>query len=310
MKAIIIGGPTASGKSALAFALAKVVKGVIINADSQQLYRDFPLLTSCPDQDQLEQIPHKLYGCLDPLSNLSVAQWREWANEECQRAWRNGSIPIITGGSGLYLKVFLQGLSPIPPVSEMIRKEGRLLLDKMGNEGFYRLLTREDPLIASLLHPHNSQRLARAWEVMRATGRSLAEWQKDPCLDAFSGEKCVITVMPPRNSLYHSCDERFDHMIKRGAIEEVRHYVKDRGVDQDYSMIHILGFSQILDYLRGRLPIDQAKMQAQAATRHYAKRQVTWFKNQIISNKTISEKYSERIFDEILSFIKIFLLTC
>lgn len=285
MRIIVIYGPTASGKSALALQMAAENSGVIINADSMQIYDALPVLTARPSQEDLTQAPHLLYGTLDPAERCSAARWRALAIAEIGRALDSGRIPIVVGGTGFYLKALLEGLSPIPEVPPEIREKATALQAECGNPGFHAELSKRDPAMAARLHPNDTQRLIRAWEVLEATGQSLAEWQALPAEGPpaeWQFEKHFVN--PDRAALYERCDQRFETMLSRGALDEVAALGKaiDVGeVPEDAAITHALGFSALRACLRGECTLEDAAARAKQETRNYAKRQVSWLNNQI-----------------------------
>ncbi|OIR06264.1 tRNA dimethylallyltransferase [mine drainage metagenome] len=302
-KAIIVAGPTASGKSALALALAQAVNGVVINADSMQVYAGLRVLTARPSPADEALAPHRLYGVLAPSDLCSVGRWRALALAEMEAAWAAGRLPVVVGGTGLYLRALTQGLSPIPEIPETVRAETRALLERLGNQAFHARLAGRDPVMAARLHPGNSQRLARAWEVLEATGRSLADWQDQPAPDRLEAATATVLLAPPREALYQSCDRRFLAMLEQGALDEVAALMALR-LDPALPVMKALGVPELAAHLAGRLGLEQAMAQAQQATRHYAKRQSTWFRHQLAADFVLNAQYSEMFFDEIFSNIR------
>ena len=308
-KVIVIAGPTASGKSALAFRLARDLKGYIVNADAMQIYADLPILSAQPSKKDMEAIPHFLYGFL-PLDQACSAM--NWAEQARNLIKAQEGIPILTGGTGLYLRALLDGLSPIPDIPLAIKEEGQALLLKEKAQGLSERLKKIDPLMAEKLHPNDSHRLLRAWCVIMATGRSLAEWQKVPPLPSLF-EPLYFILMPKREWLYDSCNQRLLQMIEAGALEEVSAALTNYGVDRDLSTpgFKTLGFRELVAYLQEKMTLEEAIAAAQQFTRNYAKRQVTWFTHQIkqgnkISNYYDNMKLSEEKIEEIFSKIKEF----
>src|ERR1700704_1185808 len=216
---VIIAGPTASGKSALALELAGAVGGIIINARSQQIYRDLKILSARPDTATMHRAPHRLYGFLDAAERGSVGLWRERALAEIAAARAEGRLPFLVGGTGLYLRALQRGLAPVPAIPAAIRAEAAALYDTLGGAGFRGRLAPRDPEAASRLPAGDRQRLLRAWEVISATGRPLGDWQRrgpGPGPLRFA----TLLIMPPRDRLYAACDRRFAEMIAAGALDE------------------------------------------------------------------------------------------
>ena len=307
-KLLVVAGPTASGKSALAASLAESFDGVVINADSMQIYQGVPILTAQPSAEEQARLPHRLYGVLPPEQSCSAGLWRQMAEEACKAAWAAGKLPLLVGGTGLYLRSLIEGLSPIPDIPEEVRAESRALFARLGNQAFHRLLAEHDAEMAARLDASNSQRLIRAWEVLQATGRSLAEWQAEPRGGQIEADSLILTVTPPREALYRACDRRLEAMVRSGALDEVAALI-ERNLDPALPAMKALGVAEFAAHLRGETSLDTALAAAQQATRNYAKRQLTWFRHQIIAQMTVNEQFSERVTDKIFSFIRQFLLT-
>jgi tRNA dimethylallyltransferase len=306
---LIVAGPTASGKSALTLAVAEAFNGVVINADSMQVYTELRILTARPDPKDEARVPHRLYGVLPVTEVCSAARWREMAIAEILDAHRAGYLPIVCGGTGLYLRVLMQGLSPIPDVPEDIRRDVRTRQERDGPTAQYDRLAECDPVTATRLAPGDRQRVARALEVFAATGRPLSEWLALPPQGPPPGMRFQILLLkPPRETLYAACDARLLAMVRAGALEEVE-ALRQEGVDPLLPAMRALGMPAFLQHQAGELGLEEAIDIAQLATRRYAKRQMTWFRNQIISNFVINAQYSEKNQQEIFSFIRQNLLT-
>jgi tRNA dimethylallyltransferase len=274
----IIAGPTASGKSALALQMAQEKNGVIINADSMQIYNALPILTAQPSADDRQSAPHRLYGTLQPDQPCSAAQWRSLAIAEIETALANNQTPIVTGGTGLYIGALIYGLSPMPDVPPEIRAEAMRLQSERGNPGFHAELEKIDPAMAGRLHPNDTQRLIRAWEVMTATGQSLNDWQAEPREAPPEGWSFHVTlVLPDREILYSRCNTRFDHMLQNGALDEVAAF----DCTGTYAVENALGYRALKAHTEGRMSLEDAVTTAKTETRQYAKRQVTWFRHQL-----------------------------
>ncbi len=306
--ALIIAGPTASGKSGLALSAAQEFGGWIINADSMQVYDGMRVLTARPSTDDESTCPHRLYGVLPPSEVCSVARWRDMAAVEVQNAWDAGALPIVVGGTGLYLRALTEGLSPIPAIPAEIREDARTSLATMGNIAFHDMLRKRDPVMAERLDPGNSQRLSRAWEVIEATGRSLADWQNDPGEGAVHAQWLTLVLDPPRDHLNTSCDGRFRHMVQNGALDEAQ-AMRDLNLSIDCPATKALGLNNLIAYLNGHQSLEAAIQRGSQSTRAYAKRQGTWFRHQIKHAHMIKAQFSESISAEIFSIIRQFLLT-
>ncbi len=281
----IICGPTASGKSARGLDLAQEKNGVIINADSLQIYNRLPILTAQPSNEDKEIAPHRLYNLLEPNLQMTAGAWRQLALTEIDFAIENNQTPIIVGGTGFYLKSLIEGLSPIPEIPASVRINAEDLMDELGIDGFHEMMKEKDPVMAARLHPNDRQRNLRAYEVLVHTGESLSEWQKVPKVEPDPRLVFDIEVIiPEREVLYAQCDERFKQMVKIGAIEEVTKLDDDimaGRVNIDAPITHALGFEALQQHVRGEADLETAIFMAQSETRHYAKRQTTWFRNQI-----------------------------
>ena len=306
---VLVAGPTASGKSALALALAEAFEGVIINADSMKVYRELRVLTARPDQAALGRAPHRLYGVLPAAPPCSAGRWREMALDEIAAARRGGQTPILVGGTGLYFRALSHGLAPVPEIRPEVRNAAARLLDRLGGARFHALLAERDPAMAAKLGPGDRQRLSRAWEVLEATGVSLAEWQslerQGPALE---GPVVTLLLEPPRERLYARCDARFAAMVEGGAVDEVR-ALAGLGLDPELPVMKALGVRELKSYLEGALTLAQATAAGQQATRRYAKRQTTWFRHQMPDARRVGAQDSESLRDEIFPFICEFLLT-
>ena len=309
---VIVAGPTASGKSALALAVAEALGGTIINADSMQVYRDLAVLTARPGAAELARAPHRLYGVIDAAEACSAGRWRDLALAEIVAAREAGRVPILAGGTGLYLRALLEGLAAVPPVPAALRAEARALHARLGGEAFRQALAARDPEAAQRLAAGDTQRLIRAYEVVTATGRPLADWRR--AQRPASGPPAVaVLLLPPRAELYAACDARFLRMMERGALAEVE-AVLARGLDPALPAMRAVGVAELAALLAGRLSREAAVAAAQQATRRYAKRQYTWFRHQLpehgaLQKLTLDEQFSESLLDKILPFIRRALLT-
>lgn len=281
----IIAGPTASGKSARALELAAQKNGVIINADSMQVFDALPILTAQPPKEDKEKAPHVLYAHLHPNDSCSAGRWREMAETIIEKTLAAGQTPIVCGGSGLYIKALIEGLSPIPETPPEIRESIVALHEELGTPAFFEELNRRDPLTAARLDPGNKARLIRAMEVLEATGKPLAEWQGEDKLAPPAHWRFEIeTIMPDREELYRRCNERFLQMLENGALHEVENLSEeiDKGeIFENAPVTKALGFTELRAYIKGKMSKEDAIERAQTETRHYAKRQVTWFRHQL-----------------------------
>ena len=280
-KAVLIAGPTASGKSALALELAQRTGGMVINTDSMQVYRDLRVLTARPTPEDEAHASHRLYGHVDASINFSAGAWVADAARVLAEARAQNRLPIFAGGSGLYFKALTRGLSAVPPIPPDVRESVRARLGRDGVEALHAELARRDGISAERLKPRDRTRVARALEVVEATGRSLTDWHREglpPVLPP--GEFTALFLSPEREALYARIDARFDAMMKAGALEEVERLAA-RNLDPLLPAMKAHGVPALIRYLAGELTLEEAAAIGRADTRHYAKRQFTWFRHQL-----------------------------
>ena len=274
-RVVLIAGPTASGKSALAIAMARGENGLVINADSMQVYSELRLLTARPSADEEAQAPHRLYGHVSGASAYSVAKWQREAMAEIEAAHEAGKLPIMVGGTGLYFMSLLKGLSKVPEISPEIREHWRNFAGDLHAE-----LAVRDAVSAAKLHPSDRQRLIRALEVVDSTGRSLSHWQKvaekDAPLRDYAVQKLFKSVQ--RDELYARADRRFDQMMEQGALNEVRNLPV---LEAAAPLMKAIGVPELQAHLRGEISLELARQKAKTATRQYIKRQLTWWRGQM-----------------------------
>ena len=300
---IMIAGPTASGKSKLAIEMAIRFNGVIINADSMQLYKDLSVITARPSDADMALAPHRLYGVLDGNIRASVAMWLEMADIEMNEAWKAGKTPIIIGGTGMYLNAGLSGLASIPEVPLAIHDASVALHKDIGGTAYRQALAEFDPETAQRLFDGDTQRLVRAMGVFKATGRPISAWQTDPHKGAFKGNVTTVKLLSDRDLLYQRINDRFDMMIEAGTFDEVKRLI-GRNLDPGLPIMKALGVRQISAYLRGDMGKADAIHQAKQDSRHYAKRQMTWLRNNFNAEFELNKKYSESFFEEIFANLR------
>lgn len=277
--AVLIAGPTASGKSAAALALAQHIGGAVINADSMQVYREAPVLTAQPDAQARARVPHLLYGHVSAQEAYSVGRYADDARQALEEAGALKKIPIFTGGTGLYFAALTDGLSDIPPVPPQIRAEARALLVRIGVEALHARLAARDPETAAQLRPSDPQRTLRAYEVFEATGRPLAHWQRDTGEPLLKGLRLARFVLnPPRPLLRTRIGERFKAMVEQGGLEEA---LALADLDPALPAAKLLGLRPLIAHARDELDREAAILLAVTATRQFAKRQMTWFRNRM-----------------------------
>jgi tRNA dimethylallyltransferase len=272
----LIAGPTASGKSALALALAERAGGRVINADSAQVYRDLRIVSARPNPEEEARAPHRLYGYRDGADPCSAADWAADAKLAIAEAQGGGQLPILVGGTGLYLRTLLDGIAPVPPIDPAIRVEVRALPVAAA----YRALMTEDAAAAARLQPADTTRVARALEVVRSSGRPLGAWQAEKV--GGIGDQVALRpliLLPPRDWLGERCDARFEAMLGESGLEEVRRLL-ERRLDPALPVMRAIGVPEISGLLEGRLSREEALTAGRIATRQYAKRQYTWFSRQ------------------------------
>jgi tRNA dimethylallyltransferase len=292
-KAVLIAGPTASGKSALALALAQTTGGVIINTDSMQVYRDLRILTARPTLEDEARVPHRLYGHVDAAINFSAGAWVADAAKILAQAGAQGQLPVFVGGSGLYFKALIRGLSAVPPIPPAVREEVRARLERDGVEALHAELAERDPVSAERLQPRDRSRIARALEVVEATGRSLLDWHREglpPLLP--QGAFHALFLEPARDALYARIDARFDAMLRSGALDEAA-ALAARKLDPLLPAMKAHGAPALIRHLKGEIALEQAAEIGRADTRHYAKRQFTWFRHQLPEFEWVSPEVAE-----------------
>ena len=300
---ILIAGPTASGKSALALAIAEHVGGVIINADSMQVYRELSILTARPQSDEEARVPHMLYGFVPAAEAYSTGRFIADVTDAIAKAREAGRRPVIVGGTGLYFKALLEGLSPIPRIDSEIREHWRAEAERRGAAELHRELMARDAQMAERLAPADTQRIVRALEVLEQTGRSLADWQKVrgvPVVHEAEAVRFLVTL--DRAELHARADARFDRMIAVGAVEEVR-ALAALGLDPDMPAMRAIGVRPLLSVVKGESALGAAAEAAKAETRQYIKRQETWHRRYMISWRRVTKQYMESQTRDIFAFI-------
>ncbi|MGO7089214.1 tRNA (adenosine(37)-N6)-dimethylallyltransferase MiaA [Rhizobium leguminosarum] len=281
VNAILITGPTASGKSALAVELAKRHDGVVVNADSMQVYDTLRVLTARPSEEEMQGVPHHLYGHVPAGAAYSTGGWLRDVSALLPTLRAAGRLPVFVGGTGLYFKALTGGLSDMPEIPEALRKALRSRLLEEGPDGLYAELAVADPAMAASLNRQDGQRIVRALEVMKATGRSIADFQGQSgpvIIDAAQARK--IVVLPDRAVLHQRINGRFEKMLQQGAEDEVRALLA-LDLPAEAPVMKAIGVSQITAMVRGEMTRDEVLEKGAAVTRQYAKRQMTWFRNQM-----------------------------
>ena len=297
---LLIHGPTASGKSALALRVAQAVDGEIVNADALQLYSDLTALSARPTPEETAGVPHHLFGVADGADGWSVGRWARAAGPVIDEIMARGRTAVVVGGTGLYFKALTDGLADIPPTPAAVRVGVGKTFDTLGEARFRELLASVDPVAEARIAPGDRMRLSRAMEVLEATGKPLTAWQAKtaPALPADAWRAVVIE--PERDLLYARCDARFEVMLERGALDEVRALIA-RGLDPDLPVMKAVGVRELAAHLRGEISLVEAAELARRETRRYAKRQLTWLRNQTPDWPRITETDAEAAWGQFLA---------
>ena len=291
---MIVAGPTASGKSALAVAVARALGGVVINADSMQAYRDLRILTARPTPEEEMLCPHALYGLRDAGEPGSVAWWRDAAVAAMRAAWAEGRLPILCGGTGLYFAALTDGLTDIPDPGAAARVAARGLLAEIGPAALHARLAARDSCTAALLRPTDSQRLARAWEVLEGTGRGLAAWREGARLAPAPARFAAVLLAPEREGLRAAIEGRFAGMLRQGAVTEVAALLA-RDLPPGLPAMRAHGVPELVAYLRGEVGLAEAAARAIRAQQRYSKRQATWFAHHRLAQDDRTDIITTRI---------------
>ncbi|MFV9886419.1 MAG: tRNA (adenosine(37)-N6)-dimethylallyltransferase MiaA [Rickettsiales endosymbiont of Dermacentor nuttalli] len=298
-KILIIAGPTASGKSRLALYLAQKYNGIIINADALQLYKYIPIISAQPSEEDLLSAEHRLYSILEPDKLHSVGSFLKLAINEINNSFDQNKLPIIVGGTGLYIRSLIYGLAEIPEISQNIREEVRNQYNIIGAELFYDYLVKLDPKVMGIIRNTDKQRMMRALEVVKQTDKSIIDWQKHEAVSYYDKKQFTqIILMPERNYLYNNCNIRFSHMIKKGALIEIKNLV-EKNIKID-AIKKAIGVMEIIQYMESIIELSELIALGQQRTRNYAKRQITWFRHQLPEAIYIS--YSN--YDELINVIR------
>lgn len=311
-RAVIVAGPTASGKSLLALHLAERLGGAVINADAMQCYRELRVLTARPTPEDERRAPHRLYGVLPGAQPGNARWWRERALDEMAAAHAAGLVPILCGGTGLYLEALVRGVASIPEPGQAAREEARSLLAQEGAAAVHARLAAADPTTAASLRPGDGQRVARAWEVWRGTGRGLAAWQADGGGSPAPWSFRLVLLDPPRPDLREAIVARFARMLAEGALDEVRGLLA-QDLDPALPLMRAHGVPELAAYLRCEIALDEAARRAILATGQYTKRQATWFRHRspvtdhnaytIVARYRATEQLPERVWADLAHFV-------
>ena len=299
-QAILIAGPTASGKSALAMRVAERRGGIVINADSMAVYRDLEILTGRPDDADLARVTHRLYGHRDAAAPYSVGIWLGEVEAEIRRAWAEGAVPVVVGGTGLFFKALTQGLSDIPVVPEAVRRQVRAEAEGVSPETLHERLRALDPLTAAGLRPTDRQRILRALEIFAATGRPLATFQASRSAPVLADGRWIgVALSAEREGLRRAIGARFDRMMGRGALAEVER-LADRGLDPALPVMRALGVPPLMAHRAGTLSLAEAVARSKAETMAYAKRQDTFARHQLTGFASVTPEEAEAKLEKML----------
>ncbi len=305
---ILIGGPTASGKSKIAIEVAqklsKTVSVDIINADSIQVYDELKILSSQPSDFQKNLFSHKLYGFYSSKESCSVWIWKEYAEKSIKSSWENGRLPILVGGTGLYLKSLVEGLIEIPRIKEQVKLEAKTITQKYGLKKLYEDLIEKDPSAGANLNYNDNYRVTRAWEVLASTGKSINYWQTFRDNLSIKAKWHGFSILPERAILYENINQRFLNMIDSGVIDEVKEFM-NKNQDVSLPCAKAVGFRQLCDFINKVHTLEESIELAQQTTRRLAKRQYTWFRNQMSGFAILDDEIDSNI-NKIFNIIKRF----
>ena len=290
----MIAGPTTSGKTQFAIDLAKKYKGIIINGDSQQIYKGLSVLSSQPNKIDLKKVPHKLFNFLKFYKNFSVEKWFLLTKKEIIKTIKKNKTPIIVGGTGMYLKALINGLDIFPKVPLSIRKKGINLMSSLGPKKFYNNLKKENPTCIYNINPNDKQRLIRSWEIFKVTRNSIYELRKKNKKKMINGYLFLkILIFPSKKKIYSNCEKRWNNMLNLGAINEVKKIMIEEKVSKKRNFLKTIGFKELKNYLEKKSNLEEASQKSIKSTKNYAKRQYTWFKHQFSANIVFKTEYSK-----------------
>jgi len=288
---LIIAGPTASGKSALAIAAAQALNGVVLNCDSMQIYKDIPIIAATPNTQEKAQVEHRLFELYDVNKRGNVVEWLDLCVAEIRKLWAEGRLPVVVGGTGMYIDALINGITPIPEVEPAVRAN---LRERLQSEGLIRLyieLKEKDPEIAAKLSPNDKTRIVRALEIISTTGKKVSEWYKAPLIKKLpEAEFTIAKIVPEIEVIEQRCRERLDKMVELGALKEIAGLL-ERGIDETLPAMKALGVPELSLAMKGEMPLAQALELAKLHTRQYAKRQRTWLRNKLQADIVFDDVY-------------------
>lgn len=290
-KVVIVAGPTASGKSSLAIDIALACNGEVINADSMQVYKDMPIITACPTAEDMAKVPHHLYQIYDASYNGTVVEWLDKAVEQIRQCWKREKLPVVVGGTGMYICNLIYGTTTVPENTQETRENLRILCKQIGLRNIYDKLAEVDPTSAERIHPGDTSRVLRAYGIYMQTGVPLSEWQNRPMLKKLpEGDFRSIKLHPSTEEIDARCFARFEQMIQQGALAEVVK-LAERNLPETLPAMKALGVPELMMFIRGECSLDDAVALGKLHTRQYAKRQKTWFANKLHSDIFLKECY-------------------
>ncbi len=289
---VVIAGPTASGKSSLAIDLAKNVNGVVINCDAMQIYKDIPIIAATPSINDKKMVEHRLYEIYDCSKRGNVVEWLDLCVREIKDLWKNNMVPIVVGGTGMYIDALINGVTPIPEVDECVRQEVQSLFKEKGLGFLYNYLTSIDAEMAQRLSENDKTRITRAVEIYKATGKKLSDWYKVPMIKKIPEAKfLVVKIVPDLDDIEKRCKIRLDKMVNElGVLKEIELLVR-KNLSADLPAMKALGVPELRKFVDGELSLNEALDLAKLHTRQYAKRQRTWLKNKLVADITFDKAY-------------------
>jgi len=290
---LVIAGPTASGKSELAAQIAHEAGGVVLNSDSMQIYKDIPVIAAAPTEDELALAEHRLFALYDCGKRGNVVEWLNLCAAEIRKLWAEKKLPVVVGGTGMYIDALVNGVTPVPEVSVPVRETVRQKLQSSGLSSLYDELRQNDAEIAAKLHPNDKTRIVRAMEIITQTGIKVSEWYKKPLLKKLpEGNFTAVKIMPPLNVIEERCQARLDKMVyEENGLEEIKTLLS-RGISETLPAMKALGVPELSEYIRGKMSLEEALALAKLHTRQYAKRQRTWLRNKFAADITFDEAFT------------------
>ena len=303
-KVVIIAGPTASGKSALAIEVARALNSAVLNSDSMQIYKNIPVISAAPSAEERAKVEHRLYEIFDCSKRGNVVEWLDLCVAEIKKLWDENKVPVVVGGTGMYIDALINGVTPIPEVSATIREKVHTWLNKDGLSVLYGFLQQHDAEIAAKLSPNDKTRIVRAVEIMTATNQKVSEWYKVPMIKKLpEAEFIVIKIVPDIDVIEERCKQRLDKMVYEwDALKEIE-YLAQRQIAETLPAMKALGVPELMRYVKGETSLEDALTEAKLHTRQYAKRQRTWLRNKLPADIVFEEVYSGQ--DEFLKQILI-----